>query len=58
MDSFCFADKTSILIGGDIMVKGYNVHSGYMGWVEKLKKYILFSCELDYIEYLIDEEES
>lgn len=40
------------------MVKGYNVHSGYMGWVEKLKKYILFSCELDYIEYLINEEES
>ena len=40
------------------MVKGYNVHSGYMGWVEKLKKYILFASELDYIEYLMEEDES
>ena len=40
------------------MVIGYNVHSGYMGWVPRLKSYMLFASERDYIEYLIDEEES
>ncbi len=33
-------------------MKGYAVESGYMGLVEG--RYILFSCEADYREYLED----
>lgn len=34
------------------MLKGYNVSSGYMGWIEELNKYMLFASERDYIEYV------
>ena len=36
-------------------VKGYTVPSGYMGWVDKLKKYVLFASESDYREYIEEE---
>lgn len=32
-------------------MKGYNVESGYMGYVDG--EYILFSCEEDYREYIL-----
>lgn len=34
------------------MMKGYTVTEGYMGWVEDA--YMLFSCESDYREYMMD----
>lgn len=34
------------------MIKGYDTSLGFMGWVETLEKYILFSCYRDYIEYV------
>lgn len=40
-------------------IKGYNVPEGYMGWTGK--KYQLFSCELDYREWIgerIDEDKN
>lgn len=33
----------------DLFMKGYNVESGYMGYVDG--QYILFACEEDYREY-------
>ena len=36
-----------------MILKGYNVGSGYMGWIGT--EYRLFSCERDYIEYMTDE---
>ena len=36
-------------------MKGYNVPDGYMGLVNG--KYMLFSCEADYIDYLKEEKE-
>lgn len=33
-----------------IFMKGYNVESGYMGFVEGV--YILFASESDYLDYL------
>lgn len=36
-------------LGGTIM-KGYSVADGYMGYVDG--KYVLFSCEADYREYM------
>ena len=39
------------------MLKGYDLPSGYMGWVEKLNKYMLFSCYRDYVEYVTEEQE-
>ena len=30
-------------------MKGYNVESGYMGYVNG--RYMLFACEADYLEY-------
>lgn len=38
--------------GVDMVIKGYWNHVGYMGWVEYIGDYMLFSCESDYIEYL------
>ena len=38
------------------MLKGYNVSSGYMGWIEELKKYMLFANESDYREYVEDQQ--
>jgi hypothetical protein len=35
------------------MNKGYYVSYGYMGWTGK--KYILFSTETDYREFILDE---
>ena len=34
------------------MLKGYPVPSGYMGWVERFNKYMLFASERDYREYV------
>lgn len=39
------------------MVKGYFIHSGYMGWVELYQTYMLFASESDYYEYLSDDLE-
>lgn len=36
-------------------VKGYEVPEGYMGYVKD--KYILFATELDYLEYMLINEE-
>ena len=36
--------------------KGYVVQSGYMGYVEDEGRYMLFSSESDYEEYLVDLE--
>ena len=33
-------------------MKGYNVHNGYMGYVDG--RYLLFASESDYMEYLED----
>lgn len=33
-------------------VKGYVVPSGFMGWVEFYKRYILFATEREYYEYI------
>lgn len=30
-------------------MKGYNVESGYMGWIKD--KYMLFASEMEYSEY-------
>lgn len=43
--------------GGDLMLKGYYVPSGYMGFVMDglgigTGKYILFASESDYAEYM------
>ena len=35
--------------GGNHTMKGYNTPYGYMGFVEG--RYILFSCEGDFLEY-------
>lgn len=34
-------------------MKGYNVESGYMGWLNG--EYVLFSCEADYREAMEEE---
>lgn len=36
-------------------MKGYNTAEGYMGLVEG--RYMLFSCETDYLEYVEASEE-
>lgn len=33
-------------------MKGYSVENGYMGFVDG--KYMLFSCESDYLDYMQD----
>lgn len=33
-----------------IIMKGYSVENGYMGFVEG--RYMLFSCEDDYLDYI------
>ena len=38
------------------MPKGYNVPSGYMGWIPWYQKYMLFASEADYLEWIIDAE--
>ena len=35
-------------------MKGYTTESGYMGYVEG--RYLLFSSENDYIEFMVTEE--
>lgn len=32
------------------MLKGYNTNVGYIGWIGD--RWMLFSCERDYIEYM------
>lgn len=34
------------------MKKGYYTSQGYMGWVEDENKYILFSSEKEYLDYI------
>lgn len=34
------------------MIYGYDVSYGYIGWVERLNRYIPFACYRDYIEYI------
>ena len=36
-------------------MKGYDTYSGYMGWIGD--RYMLFSCERDYIEWMEDDEQ-
>lgn len=36
-------------------IKGYNIPSGYMGWVDRLGMYVLFASEADYREYIEEE---
>ena len=31
---------------------GYPVSSGYLGWVEDLGRWVLFSTEAEYVEYI------
>lgn len=38
--------------------KGYFTEKGYMGWVEWKHKFMLFACEKDYLEYVIDIEQN
>lgn len=33
-------------------MRGYTVQSGYMGFVPRLNRYILFATEREYAEYL------
>lgn len=35
-------------------MKGFNIAEGYMGWIGY--KYMLFACEEDYREYMMEEE--
>lgn len=41
--------------GVENMIKGYPTPKGYMGYVKD--KYILFATELDYLEYMLINEE-
>jgi hypothetical protein len=47
--------KSNLLLTGGTVMKGYSTESGFMGLVGD--RYMLFSCEEDYIEYLQDEPE-
>lgn len=40
----------------DKMNKGYVVHSGYMGYIPSEGRYMLFATEMDYAEYMAEEE--
>lgn len=31
-------------------MKGYDVPTGYMGWIPSLNRYVLFPCQGDYEE--------
>ncbi len=33
-------------------MKGYSMPNGYMGYVQRFNKYILFSTEEDYLDYI------
>ena len=46
---FTQAPKQTFCFCKEIVMKGYNTPDGYMGFVEG--RYILFSCERDYLEY-------
>lgn len=35
-------------------MKGYTITSGYMGYVPWLRRYMLFSTESEYREFLMD----
>lgn len=37
--------------------KGYYIGYGYMGWVEQLKRYVLFSTESEYEDYILESVE-
>ena len=37
-------------------IKGYNTADGYVGWVSKEHKWILFASERDYLDYVSAEE--
>lgn len=39
------------------MTKGYPVATGYMGWIPKISKYMLFATEDEYEEYVEEEKE-
>lgn len=36
-------------------MKGYYTNYGYRGWIPTENRWMLFACELDYIEYLLVE---
>lgn len=39
--------------GGELsMIKGYDVQSGYMGYIPWLHKYILFATDKDYLDFV------
>ena len=39
------------------MTKGYPIQTGFMGWIPKISKYMLFATEDEYEEYMEEEEE-
>ena len=45
------SEQVSIIT--EVLMKGYNVESGYMGWLNG--EYVLFSCEADYREAMEEE---
>lgn len=38
-------------------MKGYYVQSGYMGYIPRESKWVLFATESDYVEYLNETED-
>lgn len=39
------------------MTKGYPVQTGFMGWIPKISKYMLFATEDEYEEYVEEEKD-
>ena len=37
------------------MTKGYPIQTGFMGWIPKISKYMLFATEDEYEEYAEEE---
>ena len=37
------------------MTKGYPVQTGFMGWIPKISKYMLFATEDEYEEYVAED---
>lgn len=35
---------------------GYPVSNGYLGWVERIGDFMLFSTETDYLDYIESDE--
>lgn len=48
--------RLNILRRIEDMLKGYHVGSGYMGWIDSEKRYVLFATEEDYKDFIGERE--